>query len=207
MTERTYGSDKKITEYQLGETGVPSQAFSYLKCKNPNIIMVGAHDGVLGEQYGFMAFLEEIEYFNLYLLEPIKKWFDLLNEVYGKFDKKVKYLNYAISDVDGQIEMIDMGCMSKIGAGGLKVNSKKWDTFISDNNISNIDLLLLDCEGYEFEIISNIDYEINSPKIIRYEYYHISEQYKLDQFLISKGYRIELDQSDPTYNKISIKIT
>jgi hypothetical protein len=67
--------------------------------------------------------------------------------------------------------------------------------------------LLLDCEGYEFEIISNIDYEINSPKIIRYEYYHISEQYKLDQFLISKGYRIELDQSDPTYNKIAIKIT
>ncbi len=35
-----------------------------------------------------------------------------------------------------------------------------------ENNIEKIDFLQIDCEGYDFEILKNIDFEKFSPSII-----------------------------------------
>lgn len=207
MTERTYGNNINniITEYQLEPNNCPSQVFDLKKDKNDElvIVVVGAHDGVNGEQYGFMKFLDEIENFKLYLIEPIKEWFDGLFEVYGKFGNKVTYLNYAITENSGESRMIDQGVMSKIGDGNLVVDTKSWDDFVNENNINKIDILLLDCEGYEFHILKQIKFETIPPKNIRYEYLHLPNKGEVDQFLIDKKYSIELDLTDPEYNKVA----
>jgi FkbM family methyltransferase len=207
MTERTYGNNINniITEYQLEPNNCPSQVFDLKKDKNNElvIVVVGAHDGVNGEQYGFMEYLDNIENFKLYLIEPIKEWFDGLFEVYGKFGNKVTYLNYAITENSGESRMIDQGVMSKIGDGNLVVDTKSWDDFINENNINQIDILLLDCEGYEFHILKQIEFETISPKNIRYEYLHLPNNTEVDQFLINKKYSIEFDTTDPQYNKVA----
>lgn len=172
---------------------------------NPVIVQIGSFDGILGEEYGLQEFLESINSFSLILVEPIPKYFSNLIHIYGKYGSRVSYCNHAISDINGDTNMTDLGCCSFISPGnGIPVKSKTWDAFISDMGISSIDLLLLDCEGYEFEIMKQIDYSKNKPKVIRYEYMHIPNKQECDDFLRSKGYRIEYCRYDHTYNKIAI---
>ena len=99
--------------------------------------------------------------------------------------------------------MIDQGCMSKIdNNGGIKVNSINWETFVNSYNIDKIDLLLLDCEGYEFNILNQIDFSKIKPDVIRYEYWWIDNKDECDNYLISNGYSIKLCEFDNT-NKIA----
>jgi len=170
-----------------------------------NIIQIGAHDGVVGEEYGLQELLKDTKNFKLFLIEPIKKYFDNLKNVYSKHGDKISYFNFAITNKDGKTKMIDRGGMSHISdIGSIEVECKKWSTFLTENNIEKIDLLLLDCEGYEFEILKNINFDKIRPKIIRYEYFHIENKEECDNFLKSKKYDIQLCYHDHTYNKVAI---
>lgn len=203
MTERTYGNSTIVTEYQLSPNPVPSDVFDNIESAAPTIVVVGAHDGVHGEHYGLMKFLEELDDFKLYLIEPMKRFFDDLPEVYDKFGDKVKYLNYAISEIDGQVRMVDQGIMSKLGNGNVTVRSKTWNSFIIENDIDEIDILLLDCEGYEFNILKQISDKKNIVKSIRYEYYWVGDKQGLDDHLVNNNYDVKLCCNDPTYNKVA----
>jgi FkbM family methyltransferase len=170
----------------------------------PVIVQIGAHDGVLGEEYGLQELLDSLDNFKLILIEPVDKFFNNLQSVYGKYGDKVQYMKCAITDINGTVNMIDQGCMSKIdNSGGLSVDSITWNKFISDNNINKIDLLILDCEGYEFNILNQIDYSVIKPSVIRYEYLWLPNKEECDNYLISNGYNIELCEYDHTYNKIA----
>ena len=66
--------------------------------------------------------------------------------------------NYAITDNNGYTTMQDNGGMSHISKNGnLSVITKNWKSFVEESCIQNIDLLLLDCEGYEYNILKNVD--------------------------------------------------
>jgi FkbM family methyltransferase len=187
-----------------------------------------------------MSFLEGLDNFKLYLIEPIERYFDQLYNVYGKFGDKVTYLNYAISnDTSGNAHMIDLGVMSYVdkmpeewkkgdklfsetgeSLSVVEVKSKTWQDFVTENKIDRIDILLLDCEGHELNIISQMDFEKTRIKSIRYEYEtlkkvsenqsSIDPSYKtrldkvLDCILVECGYSISLDQTDPTFNKVAL---
>lgn len=179
----------------------------YTKLVNTNspvIVQIGAHDGILGEEYNLQDLLDSLDDFRLILIEPIDKFFNNLHSVYGKYGEKVEYLKFAISDINGPVNMIDQGCMSKIdNFGGLLVDSITWNRLLVQNNIDNIDLLLLDCEGYEFNILSQIDFSYIRPSVIRYEYMWIENKKECDDYLISNGYKIDLCKYDHTYNKVA----
>jgi FkbM family methyltransferase len=177
----------------------------FINKNNPTIIQIGAHDGVLGEEYGFQELLDSLKNFNLILVEPLSPYFDNLVNVYGKHGTNVKYCKHAISNIDGNVSMVEQGCMSFISnSGSILIQSKTWNTFVKDMSIDNIDLLILDCEGYEFEIFKMIDFTNFKPKVIRYEYKHIKDKEKCDAYLINYGYKIEYCKHDHTYNKIAI---
>lgn len=172
--------------------------------KKPVIVQIGAHDGILGEEYGLQELLNNLNDFRLILIEPIDKYFDNLKLVYGKYGNKVEYIKVAISEVNGIVNMLDQGCMSKIDNNGhILVDSITWDKLLINNNINKIDLLLLDCEGYEFNILNQINFLKIKPPVIRYEYYHIPNKEECDSFLISNGYKIELCEYDYISNKIA----
>ena len=178
-----------------------------LKSEVPTIVQVGSHDGLLGEEYGLHEYLESLRGFQIFLVEPIKKYFDSLQSVYSKYGDSVAYCPYAITNIDGRVSMLEQGCMSKIDASGsLVVDSKTWKSFIHENSIRNIDLLLLDCEGFEFEILKNVisdDGPLVIPEVVRYEYKWIQEKAACDKLLASCGYKIDYCKFDPTYNKIA----
>lgn len=181
---------------------------NYLHSVNRNkpvIVQIGAHDGVLGEEYGLQEFISSLDDFELILVEPVKKFFNKLHDVYGKYDN-VQYHNFAISETKGIVKMIESGGMSKIDVNGdLEVMSETWDSFSQITNINHIDLLLLDCEGYEYRIMKQIDLKNFPINVIRYEFYHIPNKNECDRFLEKNEYSIDLCSYDPIYNKIAIK--
>ena len=177
----------------------------FVNNENPVIIQIGAHDGILGEEYGLQEFLESIEKFRLILVEPLPQYFENLANVYGRYANLVSYCNYAISDVDGETGMVEQGCMSFISEKGpIKIKSKTWPSFINDMKIDKIDLLILDCEGYESQILRQIDFSKIKPQVIRYEYAHIKDKKECDDYLAQQGYRIEFCKHDHTYNKVAV---
>jgi FkbM family methyltransferase len=177
----------------------------FIEKDNPVIVQIGAHDGILGEEYGLQEFLEDTGKFRLILVEPLAKYFDNLVNVYGKYNDLVDYCNYAITDVDGEIGMVEQGCMSFISPHGpVKIRSKTWDSFIEEMKINKIDLLILDCEGYEFQILKKINFAKIKPQVIRYEYAHIANKEECDSYLTQQGYRIEFCKHDHTYNKVAV---
>jgi len=194
-----------IVKDHAGEMNGAIDYRDFIKRNLPTIVQIGSHDGVLGEEYGLQELLQEIKYFNLFLVEPLSPYFENLPIVYGKYGDSVSYCKHAITNVDGEYSMIENGCMSKVDPhGSIKVQSKTWNTFIKDSSIDTIDLLLLDCEGYEYQIIQSIDFSKITPKIIRYEYKHIDDKEGCDSFLKKIGYRIEYCKYDHTYNKVAI---
>ncbi|MGA7937607.1 MAG: FkbM family methyltransferase [Kovacikia sp.] len=49
---------------------------------------------------------------------------------------------------------------------------------IEENNVSKLDLLHIDTEGYDYEIIKLIDFQKIKPSIILYESKHLNESDK-----------------------------
>ena len=169
------------------------------------IVQVGSHDGIVGEEYGLHELLERTSNFKLFLIEPIPQFFNNLVNVYGKYGDKITYCNFAITDIIGKTRMVELGGMSRIdhGGGSLEVESQTWDSFIKLYNITNIDLMLIDCEGYEFNVLQQVNYDTCRPSVIRYEYMHIGDKEGCDNFIRSKNYKIDYCIHDHTYNKIA----
>lgn len=185
-------------------TGTGKNYKQLVKSKTPTIVQIGANDGIVGEGYGLLEWLLQLEDFKLYLIEPIKKHFDKLYDKYGVFGDKVTYLNYAITETEGMFKMSDNEGMSKIDPFGiLDVYGITFEKFLADNSISKIDLLLMDCEGYEFKILKGLNLNLMKPKCIRYEYYWIPEKDECDAYLLKNGYQISGCYFDDIYNKIA----
>ncbi|MBK9097295.1 MAG: FkbM family methyltransferase [bacterium] len=73
-----------------------------------------------------------------------------------------------------------------------KVKVQTLKNIIDKYRVNKIDLLVIDAEGYDFEIIKTIPFEQIKPTIIIYENSHFSEDIKKNcqNFLINFGYKI-----------------
>ena len=60
---------------------------------------------------------------------------------------------------------------------------------LKENNVSHIDLLIIDAEGYDFKILKTIDFNIVTPSIIMYEHIHINDA-STQIFLKGQGYKV-----------------
>lgn len=185
-------------------SGTGKRYMDYIKTSKPVIIQIGAHDGVVGEEYGFIEWLSTLPDFKLYLIEPIEKHFNKLQNVYSQFGDKVVYCNFAITESNTQYNMSDNEGMSKIDNNGpLVIQGKTFETFVSEYNIDTIDALFLDCEGYEYKILKQIDLKKFRPTSIRYEFFWIDEKVLCDGYLIESGYEICGCYFDDLYNKLA----
>lgn len=184
---------------------------NFVNLINPTIVEIGAHDGYHAEGHGFQELLSEIRTvgdFRLILVEPLTPFFEYLQVAYGnEHGERVSYCKHAIAETDGTVKMIWNRMGSRVSTEGkVEVQSKTWNTFVNDMHITDIELLLIDAEGYDFKIIKQIDFTKIKPRIIRFEYKELSEQDQIDcdEYLKSKGYRVEYCVHDHTYNKVAI---
>ncbi|MDA3872145.1 MAG: FkbM family methyltransferase [Candidatus Marinimicrobia bacterium] len=79
-----------------------------------------------------------------------------------------------------------------------KVNCVTLENLILKYDITNIDMLMIDAEGYDFEIIKTINFNKVKPLNIVYEHTHLSKKEKIEckNYLKSAGYNLFEDISD-----------
>jgi len=86
----------------------------------------------------------------------------------------------------------------------VKVRCVSFADFIKSNAIDKLDLLLLDTEGYDYEILMSIDFTNIKPRIIRFEHGVRDNVMSFEQFmrvcnyLNSFGYQIIAESYDVT---------
>ena len=86
----------------------------------------------------------------------------------------------------------------------VKVECVSFTDFIKSNGINRLDLLLIDAEGYDYQILMSIDFKLIKPKIIRFEHGVRDKVMPLENFnavcshLNSFGYQIIAESYDAT---------
>lgn len=66
------------------------------------------------------------------------------------------------------------------------------------HNITKIDLLIIDVEGYDYEIIKSIPFHTIKPQVIIYEHSHFNGYIKTEcsNFLLNAGYKLKVTKTD-----------
>lgn len=143
-------------------------------------VEVGANDGMTGS---FTFNLGAIGWTGLNF-EPVPRLF-MMCCANHKNHKNVKTLPFAIGESEDIVEIIDAGTLSTIdvntynvyknikGFSGQCVNNprhqvhvKTLDSILDKNSISDIDVLIVDVEGYEEKVLAGFDVGRFSPTII-----------------------------------------
>lgn len=168
--------------------------YFFLKKQNTLFyIQIGANDGVSFDPiYNFVK--ENKDKIKGIVLEPSIDFYNQLIENYKDLDN-VKKLNIAIHNTEKKMDLyrVDKNKIEKLpvwtkGIGSFikehhnlsnlsdefivkeSVNCLSFKELIEQNNVENIDLLQIDTEGYDAEIISNIDFNAIKPKLIHFEH-------------------------------------
>lgn len=102
-------------------------------------------------------------------------WYDQL----GSFDINVVLRHRSIPSLEDQIIEEMVNCIS-------------FAALIDKHAITQIDLILIDTEGYDLNVLRQIDFELFKPKMIVYEQKHLSDiDVKAARHLLARrGYRV-----------------
>ncbi|MFV7236098.1 FkbM family methyltransferase [Flavobacterium sp. ZB4R12] len=157
-------------------------------------VQIGGNDGINDDPlYHFVTWNKnKIKGF---ILEPVLDYFNELQKNYRNHPL-INTLNLAIHNTEENIIIHRVNpnkasMLPKYSKGiasfnkehhiNCKIDSKhileekvvciSLENLIKTNNIKNIDLLQIDAEGYDSEIILNIDFKEIKPSIINFEYY------------------------------------
>lgn len=185
----------------------------YNKCESFFFVQVGANDGVKFDNlYEFVTSRR----CSGIVIEPISFYFKKLKDNYQKYpdikpiriaihkDKKKANLYYVdptklklLPEYAEGIGSFDIKHHEKSNISDSCMISEKVECvnlmdLIKKYNISNINLLQIDAEGYDAEIIKMINFDIIRPTIIKYEHANLDakEQHQLIKILESNKYVI-----------------
>ena len=191
--------------------------------KNGFYVDVGAHDGV---SLNNTLYFEKNNNWRGINIEPIKKVFD--NLVINRPNNI--NLNCAVCNNDGetdflcnigytemisgikdnfdirhlhrlQRENIQYGSITEV----IKVETKKLETILHENDISHINYLSIDVEGAEFEVIKSINFDKVFIDVIGFENNYNDVSVPIVEYLQNKGF-IFIHQSLDIFmiNKMSV---
>lgn len=178
-------------------------------------VIVGANNG---ETKDFLSGYLTNDSVSGILIEPVQKLFNQLKRkfspnqklifencaIYGKKCKKTLYVLEGDSLLPGwteglgsfskstilyhrnQVEDIDKYVVPEL------VNCVTFNGLMEKYNPDTINILQIDCEGYDYEILLSIDFEIWRPEIIIIEFLHLShyQYYAMINFLESLQYAV-----------------
>jgi FkbM family methyltransferase len=197
--------------------------------KKLTFIQIGANDGKMNDPiYNFN--MKNKSFVSGFVLEPLPDMYEKLVANY-KSCPNVKGFNLAIHTTESEmiIHRVKPSLAKGIpahaaGIGSfnkdhwkksnfvtnqefieqVRVSCVSFNDFVESNKIENIDLLLLDTEGYDYEILMNINFQELMPKIIRFEHGIRDQVMSLQKFkhvcdyLNKMGYQIVAESYDVT---------
>lgn len=185
---------QKIGPYSVFD--FESFLYRYLEVhKTLTFLQIGANDGRLNDPI-FRFNFENTERVSGFVLEPLPEVFANL-EINYSYTEKVKAFNLAIHNTATEMNLYRVkpersGELADFAKGIASFDSEHWkksklvpdisfmesvlvkcislNNFLDANKITNLDLLVLDTEGFDFEILFNMDFGKIKPKIIRFEH-------------------------------------
>ncbi len=146
------------------------------------IIDVGAHIG------SFTLYLKnKLPNLRVYCFEPAQSNYNILvDNINLNSLQNVKAIKMALAGKSGPAYLKTFGLNSNaynLGSTGEEVVGIDLDAFLRSENLGNIDLLKMDCEGAEYEILSNFK-QLNKIKSIILEYHRLDDRFN-GQYIIN----------------------
>lgn len=179
-------------------------------------VQIGANDGVIYDPIN--KFVTQYNWAGV-LVEPVGHYFEQLKKNYAD-NPNLVFENAAISDINEirdfyriqeGLDFLPEWCN---GLGTFNVDvllSHKWAIpnledyvvkeqvacitlaeLLSKHAIQKIDLLLIDTEGYDYQILQQINFSHNKPGILLYEHQYISKQERAECERLLKQYGYQL---------------
>jgi len=197
--------------------------------KKIHFIQIGANDGVMNDPL-YQFNIKNKSVVSGYVLEPLPDIFEKLSQNYKKMPN-ISPVNLAIHADKAEMTLyrVKPHLLSKIpvfAEGIASFDKNHWkktniipnndyieevlvtcipiQTFIDLNKIQVLDLLVLDTEGYDYQILMDFNFNRIKPKIIRFEHglrngiMDKDNFIKLCKYLNLFGYQIYLESYDAT---------
>jgi FkbM family methyltransferase len=165
-----------------------------------SFVEIGANDGVNDDP--LRPFVVSGAWSGV-MVEPAPEVFERLRQNYAELDRVV-LVNAAIADHDGtvplyQAAVVDgeetVAVFDSAGSLSRETAERSGAIFIPDDqrriirmevpclsfaslcrkyDIQEIDLMVIDAEGYDYEIIKQVDFAARRPRLLVYEHFHLS---------------------------------
>lgn len=180
-------------------------------------IQIGANDGVIHDP--FYQHISKNNWRGI-LVEPVLYYFNRLKQNYAN-NTQLVFENVAISDRDEQRNFYRLkeglsfmpAWTEGLGSFRLEVLLKhkrlipniedyivqqrveclSFSSLLARHAVEKLDLLMIDTEGYDFEILKQIDFGNIKPRVIVYEHKHLNrkERSECANLLETQGYRLQ----------------
>lgn len=169
----------------------------FMKMTTIDYLYVGAHIGNTNNDY---LYNKGVENKNIVLIEPVPYLFKELKENYKERTEKnnISFLNIAVSNKDdiitlyipseknnfsrcpdysSQIASINPEHISKhipwLIVDEIKVPSFRLNTILKNMETTQVDNLITDTEGHDYDILMDLDLNVIKPKTILFEHLHM----------------------------------
>jgi FkbM family methyltransferase len=188
-------------------------------------VQIGAHNGVTSDPFtGFVS----AGYWHCLLVEPQRRFVEILQTIYCD-RPRIRVCNCAIGTRDEMVRMYrvrddtqnipywatqlaslryDVIASHEDRIPGLRsliveemVPSRTLASLVAEQDYPRLDLLAIDVEGFDFEVVKQIDLLPQLPKFIYYEHGHLSElDYRESlAFLAKRSYRTHSVNNGDTF--------
>ena len=171
------------------------------KHKDIFVLQVGANDGISNDP--IYPFVQRYKWKGL-LLEPLPDVFKRLQQTYQS-KEGVILCNAAMADRDGVMPFYRIApepdvpdWCDRVGSFSREtvlshkhrfpaienyiteqpIDTYSFNTLVNSRGIDKIDVVMIDAEGYDHEILKQIDFERFRPKLVIYEQIHLSDTLK-----------------------------
>ena len=177
------------------------------------ILQIGANDGVTADPLN--RIIKPLKQIKGVLIETVKEYYDELNFTYRKH-RNLKTVNAAIFSKTGYVKIYkpinyeNRGIASVIkdhhkksnydskNIQEIKCQSLTYKNLFSNYKIKSIDLLLVDAEGYDYDLIKMFPFDQFKPSVIQYEHGNIEKKHQLEiiTILIGLNYKVFVEEFD-----------
>ena len=201
--------DAQLQKLTQGKTGI-------------RFIEIGANDGISWDP--LFKFIKKYKWEGI-LVEPHPRYYRELVENYTSINPgKIHFENIAISNENGEKELYYFSninksdhnysllkCLSSFNKGHLlkhcndnakleiksvAVKCTTLNQLIEKYKFRDFDLLMIDAEGFDYEIIQSIDFEEIKPGIIFFEHFHFTGNMKKQIYQLLKKNLYEMIEDE-----------
>ena len=190
------------------------------------VLKIGANDGITSDPLATLL-LTDSRYRGL-LVEPIPTYAAMLRANYGTCSRfAIEQAAVAASSGTATMYYVDENALKGIGNGNLdwlrsiasldrrhvikhlspelhsavkeaSVECLTVNALLSRNNVQKIDLLHIDCEGFDYVILRQFDFTTLRPRIVLFEQKHLTAQDRQAAKIMMKlaGYKVEEMETD-----------